>query len=745
MAIIYSYPNLTNLEGSDLLLVSDMSSPNKDTKNITVSQIVDLIPSIVPGGGTVTSVGFSTGTTGLTVTSDTLNPITTTGTFTLAGTLAQAHGGTGLTTYAPGDMLFADDTGNLARLAKAGVAGKVLTSDGVTPLPSWQDAASGTVTSVELSIASGMGLTWTATSGANPITTSGDLELGGTLAVANGGTGATTANGALTNLLPSQGGNNGKVLTTDGAVTSWIDTPASGVTTISFDSTGLTPATPQGGAIVVAGKLISDHGGTGYNNSDYTTGDMLYKGAASLNRLGMTIADAGKILTVNATGDAPEWSAASAGLGGSGTAGRSTRFTASTTVGDGALFDNGLNLGLGAAAATGTGLRIDGSDFNNYSVYIRNTNSTDAAVGIGVLTGTAYSGSNNVTGITSSVGGTSTGTRIAVSGLASASTSGINIGLSGEVTNAGTGDAYAARFVDGQESVGRYWKCVTAQGDGQWADVSDLDTTYTIQVPSQGANPYAAIDLVSSGLSPVVQVKMAANLGSLTNTDLDVAGDDSSDTITYAHKDVLGSAKAGSYTGISSLTLNAAGHVSNITASTFQPSAYGGKVIDRSLGNDESSSIIEIMLYPFTADIDGQVTGIQFQTTSSGLAVTDKVYVGIYEGNLEDGTVGASNTRKAYGESATITTKQVNCTLSNWVGELTAGTTYLLLVSIDSPIQLISQDLKGTLLQTGGYVTGVTSGTTVPSTLSGVTIAKQGGPGSEYVMRPVCTWYDTTS
>jgi hypothetical protein len=50
------------------------------------------------GGGTVSSVGFSTGTIGLSVSSNTTNPITGGGTFTLAGTLVVPNGGTGAAT-----------------------------------------------------------------------------------------------------------------------------------------------------------------------------------------------------------------------------------------------------------------------------------------------------------------------------------------------------------------------------------------------------------------------------------------------------------------------------------------------------------------------------------------------------------------------------------------------------------------------------------------------------------------------
>ena len=45
----------------------------------------------------------------------------------------------------------------------------------------------------------------------------------GTIGIASGGTGATTAAAALSNLLPTQTGNSGKVLTTNGSTASWAN------------------------------------------------------------------------------------------------------------------------------------------------------------------------------------------------------------------------------------------------------------------------------------------------------------------------------------------------------------------------------------------------------------------------------------------------------------------------------------------------------------------------------------------
>jgi hypothetical protein len=86
-------------------------------------------------GGTVTSVAVSGGTTGLTTSG---GPITGSGTIILAGTLGAVNGGTGQSTYATGDLLYASAANTLSKLT-IGVAGTVLSSDGTTV--SWATAS----------------------------------------------------------------------------------------------------------------------------------------------------------------------------------------------------------------------------------------------------------------------------------------------------------------------------------------------------------------------------------------------------------------------------------------------------------------------------------------------------------------------------------------------------------------------------------------------------------------------------
>jgi hypothetical protein len=150
----------------DRILVSDTTDNN--AKFVNISQITAAI-----GGGTVTSVDGSGGSTGLTLTG---GAITTSGTLTLGGTLAVASGGTNLTSYTTGDILYASGGTTLAKLA-IGSAGQVLKV--ASGIPSWAtDAnAGGTVTSITLAADSGSG---------TAITSSGTFTF-------DGGTNVTTS------------------------------------------------------------------------------------------------------------------------------------------------------------------------------------------------------------------------------------------------------------------------------------------------------------------------------------------------------------------------------------------------------------------------------------------------------------------------------------------------------------------------------------------------------------------------
>ncbi len=139
-----------------------------------------------PTTGTVTSVAASGGTTGMTWSG---SPITTSGTLTLSGTLDVGHGGTGLTTYTIGDIIYADTASTLDQLVAGASAGDVLTTNGAGVAPSWATPTAGTVTSVELDL----GTTGLRTTGASSqtITSNGTFDISGTLVIANGGTGIT--------------------------------------------------------------------------------------------------------------------------------------------------------------------------------------------------------------------------------------------------------------------------------------------------------------------------------------------------------------------------------------------------------------------------------------------------------------------------------------------------------------------------------------------------------------------------
>jgi len=126
-----------------------------------------------------------------------------------ASVIGAAYGGTGLSSYTVGDIVYATGTTTIGKLADI-AAGNVLLSGGVGVEPQYGKVA---------------------------LTT----HVSGVLPVANGGTGQTTASGAINALTPSQTGNSGNYLTTNGSVVSWaaVPSPNNGTLTMAVSGTGL--------------------------------------------------------------------------------------------------------------------------------------------------------------------------------------------------------------------------------------------------------------------------------------------------------------------------------------------------------------------------------------------------------------------------------------------------------------------------------------------------------------------------
>jgi hypothetical protein len=133
-----------------------------------------------------------------------------------SGTLVAARGGTGFGSYAVGDLLYADTSSTLAKLPDV-ATGNALISGGLTTAPLWGKIGLSTHVSGTLPIANGgtnattaadartnlsvPSTTGTGASGTWDISITGSAgSFGGIVAIANGGTGATTVAGAQTNL-----------------------------------------------------------------------------------------------------------------------------------------------------------------------------------------------------------------------------------------------------------------------------------------------------------------------------------------------------------------------------------------------------------------------------------------------------------------------------------------------------------------------------------------------------------------
>ena len=274
---------------TNLLLTKPEVGASTDSWGNKVNADLDLVDSVFTAGGTGTSVGLNVGAGKTLAVAGTL---TATGTTSLTSPAATTSITTPSSTFA-----LVNTTATTVNLAGAATALNVGAATGTLTVANTTLAAKAITASTTLAVTGTSTLTGAvgAPGGVTgPITSSSVAITGGSitgitdLAVADGGTGASTAAAALNNLLPSQTSAASKYLQSDGTNASW-------------DAVSLSTAD-------ITGTLGVANGGTG--QTSFTNGQLLI-GNSTGNTLtpatltagsGVTITNGSGAITVAFTG-----------------------------------------------------------------------------------------------------------------------------------------------------------------------------------------------------------------------------------------------------------------------------------------------------------------------------------------------------------------------------------------------------------------------------------------------------------
>lgn len=226
----------------------------------------------------------------------------------------------------------------------------------------------------------------------------GSFAVGGVTPIANGGTGQVTAAAAINALLPSQTGNSGKSLTTDGTVVSWGAIVAGASLQVFTSSTTYTPTSGKTSFLVFA------TGGGGGSGGLATGGNSGGGGGGGTAMRLYTAAEMGAnaVVTIGAAGNNGNGSGSDGGNGGS---------TSFNPAGTGVTITGaGGNGSPGSVTGAGPGANGGGTTNSELSIVgSRGTVSTASGGGFGGSGGTSLwgrSGANGATGAGSTAGNT---------------------------------------------------------------------------------------------------------------------------------------------------------------------------------------------------------------------------------------------------------------------------------------------------------------------------------------------------
>jgi len=239
-----------------------------------------------------------------------------------------------------------------------------------------------------------------------------DHTLTGTIDIANGGTGQTTANAAFNALVPSQTGNTGKYLTTNGTDTSWATNPLGTVTSVA--ATAGTGISVTGSPITTSGTLnitntapdqtVVLNSGTGISTSgtypNFTVTNTAPDQTVSIAS-GTGISATGTYPAFTVTNTAPDQVVALTGAGTTVVTGTYPNFTITST-------DSTTGTVTSVAATAGTGISVTGSPITTSGTLNITNTAPDQTVVLNAGTGISTSGTYpnfTITNTSPSLGG----------------------------------------------------------------------------------------------------------------------------------------------------------------------------------------------------------------------------------------------------------------------------------------------------------------------------------------------------